>query len=237
MFKHYQILILINFIIASIFTLKESTSYARSGYPTFFIDINAGLLTYKSKFVNSNDTSISTQYNFGAYAGSQNQLGVIIKTSTNTTAFSLNSSTITTTFQDSVFHYRWKMLYGGLILSQSTLAVSREADTDLAALEVDAIGTGYGFNAGLKLPIGRSSIVFFDASSISTSVIKEVNQEDISLGSRTEINLGSIIPITKSMFNGQIGYTQRSYSITHSGTSYAEVQTMTWFGFSTAFFF
>ena len=89
--------------------------------PTFFLETEAGLTTYKSKLVESNDTSFGVRYTFGINAGRSKNVGMLVRTETNSTTFELNESAISTTIQDLILRYHWGPAYIGVILNSGAL--------------------------------------------------------------------------------------------------------------------
>ncbi len=220
----------IGLLFSSLFFVSPSYCQER---PTFFINSEGGYTTYKSKLVDSNDTSVSVKYAFGVHAGRENNLGVLIKTETNTTSFALNESKIASSIQDSIVRYYWGPVYIGGIVNQMQTTVST-ADNDSY---IDALTLGYGVNAGMIFQVGKGNGIFLDVSSVSTNTVKEINQADLTVGPRTDIKIGGVIRITRKTFKGLIGYSQRTLSYSLDGTSYAEAISSTWLGISADFYF
>jgi hypothetical protein len=197
--------------------------------PTFFVNFGGGLTTHKSEFVESNDTSYSYEYSFGVHAGSEDQLTMFINTAIDKTDFALNTSSIENEFQDSVLRYAFGPVYIGAIVSQTKMLISRVTDSPI---EIDAIGTGFGGTLGGSFEFGREGGIFFDVASVTTSTVKEIHQEEFTIGSRMDMTLGGTYAITRSLINGLVGLRQRSYGVSLGGTSSTETVTTTWFGFA-----
>lgn len=207
--------------------LFRASAYAGESSPTLFLDFGGGLTTHKSKFVESNDTSYSTNYSYGVHAGNDGQLTMLVSTSLDNTTFELNSSTIANEFQDSILRYGLGPFYVGVSVSQTKMTITR---TDEPAIDIDAIGTGYGGGIGGTFDVGREGSFFFDVATISTGVVKEIHESEFTIGSRLDIAIGGSYAITRSLLNGLVGLRQRSYTLTSDGASYPEVVTTTWFG-------
>lgn len=220
--------------------LSQSTLFAGIAFsadktsPSLFLNMGGGLLTHKSKLVTSNDTSTSVNYSFGISGGNNNSMSFLINNYTSTTVFELNSSSITSAFQDTTIRVFWGMLYLGATFSQSSFIITATGETEI---DIDAIGTGMGGNIGVEYDFGRSKMIFLDILFASTTTVKEVNSTDFEIGPRTEISIGGKFPITRTLMNAQVGYTQRTYTLSYSGTSYAELNSITWLGLGFNWYF
>lgn len=200
--------------------------------PTFYLDLTFGFTTYKSEMVANNDYSTQSSFTIGGNAGSMREFGFYIKQETNTTAFELNTSSIASSWLDMGLRYRfWGYFYLGIIFSQLEM-VSSNQGTD----ELNAQGKGMGGNTGFIIPFGKDGIFFFDATSASfTSGINSLDQT-VTFGTRTDIDLGAAIDITKKAFDFLIGYKQRTFSIT-TNAAYVETIYQTYIGARWASFF
>jgi hypothetical protein len=214
-------------LIAGLHVLLPQVIIGAEREPTLFITAGGGLTTHKSEFVSSNDTSYSYDYSFGVHAASDDQLTMSINTSADKTKFELNSSSVENEFQDSILQYAFGPVFFGAIVSQTKMVVSRATDVPV---EIDAIGTGFGGLLGAKFPVGREGSVFFDVKSVTTSNVKEIHDEEFTIGSRLDISIGATYAITRSLLDGMFGLRQRSYEVGLDGSASAETVTTTWFG-------
>ena len=73
-------------------------------------------------------------------------------------------------------------------------------------------------------------------SAVETTDGTEFDPE-VTIGSRTDIDLGGGFAITKRSVVGLIGFKQRTYSLTVDGESYSEQMNTTYLGFSTGITF
>lgn len=199
--------------------------------PTFFFDLTFGFSTYHSKLVNTNDRNTHYTYTFGGTAGLEYQYVFLLKTDANTTAFELNGSEISTQWRDSIFRYRTGWFYLGLVVSQVEMLVS-SSGTDI----VNGFGQGFGGNFGLQLPVGKSGILYLDLLSASISSTKDVLSETTTFGSRTDIDIGGAIDLTKRAIDFLVGYRLRTFTVT-TDASYLESIWTTYVGFRFAAFF
>ena len=202
--------------------------------PTAYLDLGAGITTYKSLAVKSNDTSFTIGYKLGVFAGRNRSIGFFINNESNTTNFtyadSEQTSKIITSFQDTAILYRWGVLQLGPVFSQQQITMTKQDEEYL-----DNLGSGIGGHAGLLFQVGRDTKLFLEVTQATISVLKEsiqdVTSAPVAGGSRTDIDLGGIIQLTRSVFDMRIGYKQRTFTISVSGESFEETQTFTWIGF------
>ena len=193
---------------------------------TAYLKTDYGLTTYKSKLLLSNDTGSALSYGIGAYVGDEKHWGIGLKNESSTTKFLLVSSAVKASLQDITISYRWGYMYLGAVISTAGYIVTKDGATLF-----DASGSGYGGNFGFLIPITRTAIVYLDVTTASISKTIEASQKSVSLGSRTDIDLGASVDITKRVFDFIFGYRQRSHKITFLGAPAAETRTATYIGF------
>ncbi|MCB9229534.1 MAG: hypothetical protein H6618_07980 [Deltaproteobacteria bacterium] len=212
-----------------------------SGYlPSVRFDAGVGLMTYKSLAVASNDTSVTTGYRISAYAGTNKNIGFFIRQENNTTGFAYADSDLTSTvvtgFQDSALLYRWRFLSLGPVFVQRSMVITKRGEDYL-----DHLGTGIGGHVSLLFHINRDSRVFAEYTQASISSLKEVVQDSnvttVTAGPRSDLFIGGMIQLTRSLLDLRIGYRQRTWSLSVDGESFNEVQTATWLGFGLRGFF
>ena len=220
------------FILIGVYNLCYPIILAKGNEtPTFYLDVGTGITTYKSEALESNDTSITIGYALGIYAGQDKELGFALNNETNTTDFTYANSTLkskmATTFQDTIMRYRLGPIYFGPTFNQTTIE-----STNQDVQYLDLMASGLGGNAGLLLELRKDSKFFIDVLFSTASVTKEAIQtiNTVSIGSRTDLHMGGIIKISRSLLNMQIGYKHRTFGVTVSGTSYTETLSYTWIG-------
>lgn len=191
-----------------------------------------GLGTYKSKLVGSNDTMGVVTYGIGTHAGQDKQLGVEYRVESQTAAFALNKSKIASIWTSTIIRYRLWVFELGPVIGRAKVTAKRE-DTEI----LDVVGSGYGGYFGVLLPVGRNSLIYMNAMSVSTSEVVDKKERVIALGPRLDAELGARIAITKKTLGATLGYRRRSNSITESGTAYAELLTSTFIGIHAGFDF
>ena len=223
--------------------------------PTFFFDSKFGLVTYKSEIVASNETSTSVAYGFGVYAGRDRDIGFFLNNESTTVAFELNGASLTSTWRDLIIRYRLGPTYLGLVVNDSTFVIARP-DPESTDAEppsenfVDLSGSGYGVNLGLQIPMGkRGSHAYLDIISVSSLTVKEAivknssdtivngTREAATLASRTDMDLGGAIDLTKDMIDAIVGYKTRTYTMTVDGTSYTDTTSSTYLGLKFSWIF
>jgi hypothetical protein len=192
---------------------------------TLYMFGDYGLGTYKSLLVASNDTMGVVTYGFGANAGQNKNFGVEYRVENQTVAFALNQSSISTSWTSTIFKYRLWAIELGPVFGKASVKANREGADIL-----DVVSSGYGGYFGLVMPIGKSSLLYLNGMSVANSDTVDRESRVITMGSRTDIEIGSRIGITKRACDFTIGYRRRSNSITESGTSYNELQTATFIG-------
>lgn len=208
--------------------------------PTVFLNLGGGITTYKSLAVKSNDTSFTVGYKIGAYAGRDKNIGFFINNESNTTNFvyaeNETKSKIETAFQDAAILYRWGVLELGPVFAQQSTAMTRQDE-----LYLDHIGSGIGVHLGILVNVSKDTSFFMEYTQATISELKEtiqdINTTPVTGGARSDIFLGGIIQITRSLLDMRIGYKQRTFVVTVAGESFEEVQTFTWIGIGVKGFF
>ena len=207
--------------------------------------------THKSEMANSNDTGSIVTVELGVWAGQHKNLGVALRQEQAAIAFELNDATKAYSHQDVIFRYRFTFmpLYFGAGISNSTWQASRanddDPDTTLTGTEVepflDMTTKGYVGNFGMFIPIGKSSSIYLDALSVSPNAIQAstveksdgtftVADDSLAMSSRTDINMGATLKITKKTLDFLVGYKMTTYSMTVKDEAYAEQDTVTYIG-------
>ena len=208
--------------------------------PTIYLNLGGGITTYKSLAVKSNDTSFTVGYKIGAYAGREKNIGFFVNNESNATNFvyaeNETKSKIETSFQDAAILYRWGVLELGPVFSDQSVAMTRQDE-----LYLDHIGSGIGAHVGLLVNVSRDTSFFLEFTQVTISELKEtiqdINTTPVTGGARSDIFLGGIIQITRSLLDMRIGYKQRTFVVTVGGESFEEVQTFTWIGLGLKGFF
>jgi hypothetical protein len=199
---------------------------------TVYMLADYGMGTYKSKLVDSNDTTGIVTYGLGTHAGQNKQLGVEYRVESQTTNFQLNKSKIATIWTSTIIKYRLWVFELGPIIGRSKVTSSRE-ETEI----LDVVGSGYGGYFGMLLPVGRNNIIYANAMNVANSEVVDKKERTIALGSRLDMEIGARIGITRKVLDFTLGYRRRSNSISESGTAYAELLTSTFLGIQAGFDF
>lgn len=200
--------------------------------PTFNLDLDFGFTTYKSKLVANNDTSTSSGYSIGAFAGAEHQLNMLIRVDANSTGFTnpdtSAKSKIVSTLQETILRYMWGPTYFGIVFDQTSFVIKKD-DADY----LSAIGLGQGFNAGLRAEVGKGNLVIVDYTSATTASAREslLSDKTFGIGPRTDIYMGGSIRLSPQWLNFLVGYRTRGYSFKVGGASFAEAQSSTLIGF------
>lgn len=213
---------------------SSNTTYGKGrSVPTMFISADGGVSTHKSKLVSSNDTATATRYGMGIYAGVDKVIGFGIRTDTQTTAFELNDSSVSATWQETFLRYRFGNFSTGAIIS----LVSLSAESTANSQDFDLTGSGYGGFLHYVQPFGRIGKLSLEIDSVNIDTIKESNQVSVTLGQRLDIDFGASFSLTKKdWLELLVGYRTRSLSVT-TDASYKDEITTTYMGLSTVFLF
>ena len=199
---------------------------------TVYLLADYGLGTYKSKLAGSNDTMGIVTYGIGTHAGQDKQLGVEYRVESQTANFTLNKSKITSIWTSTIIKYRLWFFELGPVIGRAKVTAKRE-DTEI----LDVVGSGYGGYFGVLLPVGKNSLIYMNAMSVSTSEVVDKKERVIALGPRLDAELGARIAITKKTLGATLGYRRRTNSITESSLAYKELLTSTFIGMYTGFNF
>jgi len=200
--------------------------------PTVFIHTDAGLNTYKSELVESNDTAIASRFQLGVYAGEEKVVGFVVRMEMLNVDFELNDSTLTLVSQDTFARYRWHFLYLGIAISNVAVGATSQGE-DLA----DVSASGYGVNMGAMYPFQRTSLLSLDVTLISPADVQNLlGDEPVSMGLRTEIDLNARFNLTQNLIKLLVGYRMRQFSVTTTNT-FAESDASTYFGLGFDMFF
>ncbi len=229
-FQRHQLSVLI----ALVSMLLPSNVFGRNSdrsVPTAFATVEGGAMTYKSEMVESNDTGYGFAYSVGFYAGAERNLGIIIRNDSTSISFALNDSKVENTWLDSTIRYRMGPFYLGGIISNMTLKVN-QAGTELR----DSTGSGYGVNAGMQFNLNRNSGMYLDISSVSITEARDVEKRDITVGPRTDADLGMVFHLTRETLDFMLGYRYRTMAV-KLDESYSELVTTTYMGFKFNLFF
>ena len=219
--------------------------------PYFYAQASGGYSVYKSQLVQSNDTSTTVAYGFGGYAGERRTIGFAMMREQGSFGFDLNNSTIVYEFQDFHLHYRYKIVYAGLLISQSSWMIDTPPDLDqdlrpdpdgTAAPVVEALGTGYGVHLGFVFAFWRRNLLaaelaYHAAQSVFAKAIPDTAsgdlntlvEKDVAIGNRIDIDLGARFEMTKRLF-GMTGFRYRSMSLESDGNAASELNSTTYLG-------
>lgn len=242
--------------------MMTPTAYgdAEDGAPTFQLNASGGYSVYKSKLVQSNDTSTTVAYGLGVYAGSEQNVGFLLNREASTFAFELNSASIAVEWQDLHIRYRLGPIYLGAIITSSSWLIKAPPDADEdgildpgadAVAFLDATSTGYGANFGSRFPIAKRGEAYIDVTYSMAGLARETASDpdeaeaadapvpgtrEIGIGPRMVFDIGGAIGFSRS-FKGLCGFKYRTYSLSVDGEAYAELHTTTYLGLGAGFDF
>jgi hypothetical protein len=191
---------------------------------TAYVTTRYGMSTHKSLLLESNDTAGTIRYGLGVWAGLDRSAGVEWTSETTAVSFALVEGTLAQTWEDLVFRYRYGSLYAGVIFGNLLMT------SELAGATIfDARGSGYGGNVGLLMPLSKGTTFYIDVRSVSIAAAMEQTEQTFAVSGRTDMDIGATIDLTKRFLDFVFGYRYRTYSIA-TGSSYAELHTMTYLG-------
>ncbi len=219
-------------VVAGIFFLAPAELLAQeieAGLKTIYLSTDYALTTHKSELVESNDTGSSIRYGLGFNVGDQKQLGVVLLTESSAINFLLNETATTLLFRDTRITYRFGYFYVGVVSAYAEAAAVAADGTDMFS----GRGTGYGYAAGVYIPVGGKSLLQIDITSASVSSFLNKDEDvTVAIGSRMDIDISGHIPISKRYFTLDLGYRQRTLPITYNSVSYSESMQKTYIGFT-----
>ena len=225
-------------IVFAIYILYQSSFLYADAEPSFRITSLVGLSTFKSKLVESNDTSNTILYGFEVNAGANRNYNMGIEFESNSTKFmyanSTNTSLISRNYEIVYFDYRFSYLKFGVRFHRLDSKVKNQ-DVDY----LDYVAFGKGFELGGFFPLSKDTQVFLEYKSDLAGSVKDAilgPTADLKIGTKSDLLIGSRFKITKSLLDVVIGYLQRNYSISVNGTSAKEVENITWLGLNYSFF-
>lgn len=177
--------------------------------PTAFLAFDAAYTTHKSELMESNDTGIGVSYTLGFHAGQDRDIGILFRNSTSTISFALNESKIQTTYNDYIIRYRLGPFYLGAVIANVAMKANKEGE-DIS----DTIGSGYGGNLGLAFQFNRIASYYLDVTSTSYGALRELEQRDITIGSRMAIDTGVMFHLTRRVWSILVGVKYSTVAIT-----------------------
>lgn len=206
----------------SIVLAKSSDNNGRA---TLAIEVGGGFTTYKSKIVESNDTSTTTGYRLLIHGGSTNSVAAIYENNTVATAFELNASAVTINYQDFQFRRYWGPAFIGPIFSTTSALINKEG-TDLT----DAMSSGIGGIFGVETLFSRSYLAYLNYRTINGTIGKDQLQTTFLVSNRTDLRIGAQLRQKGSWWYTDLGIRYTNFTVTIDGTSFAEFNLTSWVG-------
>jgi hypothetical protein len=225
--KFWQIL----FCAACCLVTTKLMAQGKGDIATLTTHFDFGPSTYKSALLESNDTSYTMRYGGTVLAGETKSLEFAIFRDSNTTAFLLNEASMASSWQDTHLRYRWAYGYCGFVLSSASLVAQSAGETEV----FDITASGYGVSFGFNMPFAKRGMVALDAAYVVPTKLVEVNQVDVSIGSRMDLDMNISYGLTRQFLSLILGYRTRSLGITLN-EAFAEGISTTYLGLSGSFF-
>jgi hypothetical protein len=204
---------------------------ARNEKPTLTVHLDGGHKTIKSELVASHDLAVATRYGARGFLGQAKDVGVSFMMEATSATFTLNESSIISGWMDTTLFYKMQSFHMGLVISTLSMTTTKEA-ADLFELS----GSGFGGTLGFSGKIDRVGSVGFDATVVALGELTEVNKKDVTIGSRTDVDLHLNLDITKQALDFVIGYRYRSLPVTYE-SSFTDVSYTFYLGLATSLFF
>jgi len=199
--------------------------------PSFYLDLQYGQTTSKSKLVESNDTGSSMRYGLGSFAGQDSQFGFRLFGTIEQTKFALNDSAINGHWQDTMLNYFFGSFYLSVMLSRLEIKVEQQGETIF-----DAAGSGFGFGAGWLQMIGRSNVVYLDVFQASIAELKNAEDLDLAIPQRMEVDIGARVSLWEQGLDLNFGY--RLTNLTYSSISnFSDTTSTTYLGLRLSLYF
>ncbi len=175
---------------------------------TAFVQGDVSYTTFESQAAASKETSESTTWTVGTYAGEARKLGISFRGTYNDIPFALNKSQMTSNWHDVRIQARFGWLYPSVQAGLTQIEVSGEE-----AEEIDLLATQVGVGLGLHIPLWHKVVFFSDASIMTTSSAWDKNGREVSLSPRQDVDVGASIDIIEKYLDFLVGYRSRTYNI------------------------
>ncbi len=199
---------------------------------TAFIQADVGMDTFESDTIKSKESSQSSSWTFGTFAGESRKLGVTLHSSDNEVPFTLNDSKMRTSFRDLRLHTRLGWISPSIAAALNEISIS-SADTDV----VNIYGSSLGAGLALNIPLWNRAVINFDHVMFNTARVLEKEGRDVKLGQRQDSEISASFDITDRILDFIVGYRRRAYTLTVNDVENKELQTGAFVGFRLGMYF
>lgn len=215
---------------------------------TTYLQYDIGSNTYESDTAASKESSQSDTFTLGTAAGYERLIGVSLRSSRNSVDFDLNGSSMNTRWQDLMLSYRlgWFTPAIGAGLSEIQIETANNE-------YVDIYRASLGAGLGLHIPLWQKMVIsgdfrffekpptprFDDLSLTSADAIPEGTpvKLDAQLQSRSDLDIGMSVDISREFLDFVIGYRIKSYELLVENEKKSEYQTGLYVGFKLGAYF
>lgn len=199
--------------------------------PDLYVDTQFAMTSHQSKLVASNDRGTFLSYGAGTYAGRESSLEFFMLRQSETSRFTLNQSSIQTTWQDTSIRYHFGYFYLAGIFTQVESKVTNQG-TEL----IDAAGSGMGAGCGMRIEVGRGGSLHLDLAGVSVSSMKNAIEGEVSIPQRVDADIGGSLDLTSKLLDLTFGYRLRLNSF-KTDAVYADSSYQTYVGLRFSFYF
>lgn len=175
---------------------------------TIYVRADVGMTTYESEAADSKETRESMTYSVGGWAGEGRVVGISMTSSKADVPFSLNDSSLKTSFQDVRMMARLAWFTPSIGVSLS--------EVDVREGEVDTVGVyGTGMSAGLAvgIPLHTRLVMQAEAMVVESSKVYDKLDQDTKLGRRSEADAHLSFDVTDRIVDLLVGYRLRSFEL------------------------
>jgi hypothetical protein len=184
---------------------------------TVYVAGDEAMDTYQSKAAGSTATRAVSTVNMGGWAGEDRIIGASVTAQDATVPFTLNNSSMHTSFRD----VRVKARLGWLIPSVG--ASLSEVDVSRAGQPVVGLySTGVNAGLGLAIPVANVMIVGGDANVVQSNQVFDKLGGGAKLGQRTDAELNAAYHVVERFLDLMVGYRVRQYSIDSAANDFSE---------------
>jgi hypothetical protein len=175
---------------------------------TVFVTGDEAMNTYQSKAAGSKETRAAPTVTMGGWAGEDRIIGASISASDADVPFSLNNSSMRTSFRDVRVKARLGWLIPSVGASLSEVDVTRNGQQ-----VVGLYGTGLNAGLALAIPVANVMIVGGDANVVQSSQVYDKLNSGSKLGQRTDGELSAAYHLVERYLDFMVGYRVRQYTI------------------------
>lgn len=184
---------------------------------TVYVTADAGLTTYESEAAGSKETKESSTLTVGAWAGEGRLIGAEIKSSEAEVPFSLNKSSMKTSFRDVRMMARLAYLIPYVNVSLTEIDVNGTDDQ-----KIGIYGTGMGAGMAVAFPLHDMLVVQAEGGTTTSTKVYDKLGQEAKMGRRDEADAHLSFDVTDRIVDLLVGYRVRRYELEAVGTKFKE---------------